>query len=237
MIYVLGERPYYHSSLLDSSLLDHVEDSLWQRALRAMASYHPRAKSGTLLDDLMPTACLSGLAESIYSRHSSICVRDEKTEYVVEAPTPGVKKEDIKVEIVGRRRVEVTVEQAGEGNLGNEDGGETVKLAQRLFESVTLPAYADTSDGKVEYVDGMVRIRFAKLQDSDQEDEKLLQIVDAEHASLAKDLAARFENIQHLRTQLEKEVRETIQAEALLKHSRAEAVKEIARERKALAVI
>ncbi len=183
-------------------------------------------------DALQSTASLYRLAESI--GFSSISVRDEKTEYVVEAPTPGAKKEEIKIEIVGRSRVELTVEQASKDDDAITDGGESLKVAKRLFEFATLPTDANTRHGKVEYIDGMVRIRFPKIQEADnllQDDQ------DAEHANQAKDVAARFEKIQELRAQLEKEVIEAIQAEAQLKKSRAEAVKEIAAERMVLAVI
>ncbi len=40
-------------------------------------------------------------------------LRFDKTEgaYIVEAPTPGVKRDELKIEIVGDRRLELTIEQ------------------------------------------------------------------------------------------------------------------------------
>jgi HSP20 family molecular chaperone IbpA len=180
----------------------------------------------------------------VFGGSAAMTVRWDKKDnaYVVEACTPGVKRDELKLEIVGRRKLELAIEQGvkqeqpsrneGEEKEGmNKDGkgAEEVapKFVRRMYSSVLLPEDADTSSAHVEYVDGVLSVRFAKL-----EGEKKLAIeLDAEHAGLEQEVVSRLDKVKELRAKLEAEVAEAAKAEERLRRARVEARRKIESER------
>ncbi len=75
-----------------------------------------------------------------------------------QAPIPGVRREDMNVEVVDGKKLEVTVKQGKEKKTDDE----TIQIVRRGFWSVTLPRDAHTHEGRVEYKDGMLRVFFPR---------------------------------------------------------------------------
>jgi hypothetical protein len=158
----------------------------------------------------------------------------------VSAPTPGVKREDLKIEIVGGNKLEVTIDHKEQGSpaagVDEQKEGEKdenrVSFVRKGFMSLTLPKDADTSQARVEYADGLLRVL---LPSSTPEDtEKRMRIADSTHADLANDYNARCEKVKELREQLEKEMKEAAQAQEKLREARYKEAQRIASERRAL---
>jgi HSP20 family molecular chaperone IbpA len=235
MLYVVGDR---------TSAYDPLYETLWRPTLvpyGGLKHHHP-----SLLGELlaMPSA-LDAATLSPLVGGSAMAVRLDKKDnvYVVEACTPGVKRDELKIEIVGRRKLELTIEQ-GEKQVGsNKEGEDKVKasedgearssgLVRRFFGSVVLPEDADTASPRLEYVDGVLRVRFAKLEGN----KKLAIELDEEHAKLAAEVSSRLDRVKELQAQLEAEVAEAAKAEEKLRRARAEARRRIENERTALAL-
>ena len=102
MFYLLGQTPYT-TSPFDSLL----------------------SKPSTLLDDLWPLSTLESLLPSSQlSRNSSplsLRLDEKENAYIVEAATPGVKREDLKIDIVGGRRVELSVAVRSNEGAADQD--------------------------------------------------------------------------------------------------------------------
>ncbi len=169
-------------------------------------------------------------------------LRFDKTEgaYIVEAPTPGVKRDELKIEIVGDRRLELTIEQGAKtddsdtqqqqqpGNENTHRGSEheegASNFVRRIFGRVLLPEDAETSSARVEYADGLLRVVFAKMSEDDKKKAALAIELDAEHAGLEQEVSSRLDKVKELRAKLEAEVAEAAKAEESLRRARAEAL-------------
>ena len=227
MIYLLGD----HHLPLTTALLEPA----WLPSA-------PRKR--TLLDEMLATtACLLEAPRPLdRAGHafttSSISIRFDKdnSDYVVEAPTPGVKRDELKLEVVGDRRLELIIDQGDNQQDTNKEGDEKKETAEgapfvrKFFGSVVLPEDADTASPRVEYVDGVLRVRFAKLEG----DKKLAIGLDGEHAELAAEVSRRLDKVKELRAQLEAEAAEAAKAEDKLRRARAEAAKQRSAKRERL---
>jgi HSP20 family molecular chaperone IbpA len=235
MFYVVSDRP--------AATLDPLYDAVWQPTLLPYGGL----KRHSLLGDLLSIPTVLDASTSslpLMGGSATMTVRWDKKDnaYVVEACTPGVKRDELKLEIVGRRKLELAIEQGvkpeqqpssqegGEGmNNKDEKGAEEgePKFIRRMFTSVLLPEDADTSSAHVEYVDGVLRVRFAKLEG----DKKVAIDLDAEHAGLVQEVSSRLDKVKELRAKLEAEVAEAAKAEESLRRARVEARRKVESER------
>lgn len=222
----LIERPSYTAPMYDP-----WSDSLWP------SSWHAQLRSNSLFDSLWPSASsmLEAINEDGFSRGSMILRHDkEHNEYVVEAPTPGVKREEIKIDVVGGRRVELSIDQDMPMELDGKKAGEETgaRYTRKAFMSVTLPQDADVHAARLEYNDGLLHIHFPRVK---QEQDALSAMhIEGEHAELAKEAAARMNKVKELRAMLEAEAKEAAKAHDKLAEARRETARKAASERKAL---
>ena len=91
-----------------------------------------------------------------------IDVKEDDKGYTVRAEIPGVKKDDIKVDVEGNLvSVRAEVKQEKE-----EKKGEKVVYSERAYgmasRSFTLPAEVDAKDAKAEYKDGLLSLTLPK---------------------------------------------------------------------------
>eukprot|EP00281_Chroomonas_sp_CCMP1168_P000850 CAMPEP_0206276858 /NCGR_PEP_ID=MMETSP0047_2-20121206/36530_1 /ASSEMBLY_ACC=CAM_ASM_000192 /TAXON_ID=195065 /ORGANISM="Chroomonas mesostigmatica_cf, Strain CCMP1168" /LENGTH=216 /DNA_ID=CAMNT_0053706403 /DNA_START=126 /DNA_END=777 /DNA_ORIENTATION=- len=131
---------------------------------------------------------------------------DETKEYCIGAATPGVKREDLKIEVVGGHKLEITIDHK-EGTV-----------VRKGFMSMSLPKDADTLKPRVEYVDGMLNVYFPST--SPEESEKRMRLADAAHADIAKDYDTRCEKVKQLREELEKEMKLAAEVQEKLREAR-----------------
>ena len=89
-------------------------------------------------------------------------VSEDETNYVVRADVPGVKKEDIKVDIDGNH-VSITAEMK---RTKEEKKGETVVHSERyegkVFRSFTLDRNVDEANAQAKYSDGVLELTLPK---------------------------------------------------------------------------
>ena len=91
-----------------------------------------------------------------------IDVKEDDKGYTIRAEIPGVKKDDIKVDVEGNLvSVRADVRQEKE-----EKKGEKVVYSERAYgmasRSFTLPAEVDAKDAKAEYKDGLLSLTLPK---------------------------------------------------------------------------
>jgi len=91
-----------------------------------------------------------------------IDVKEDDKGYTIRAEIPGVKKDDIKVDVEGNLvSVRAEVKQEKE-----EKKGEKVVYSERAYgmasRSFTLPAEVDAKDAKAEYKDGLLSLTLPK---------------------------------------------------------------------------
>ncbi len=95
-----------------------------------------------------------------------IDVKEDERSYTVHAEMPGVKKEDIHVEVDGNQ-VTLRAELKRETE---EKKGEKVVHSERVYgmasRSFTLPVEVDASGVKAEYKDGVLNLNLPKKQGS-----------------------------------------------------------------------
>ena len=108
-------------------------------------------------------------------------VREEGNQYLVEADLPGLKKDDIKIEIDGAR-VSISAEYnavstANEGASGAKANAARVVYSERaagkVARSFELPAEIDQTGASAKYEDGVLKLVLPKKV---AETRKLLQI-------------------------------------------------------------
>ena len=91
-----------------------------------------------------------------------IDVKEDEKSYTIRAEIPGVKKDDIKVDVEGNL-VSVRAELKQEKE---EKKGEKVVYSERSYgmasRSFTLPAEVDAKDAKAEYKDGLLSLTLPK---------------------------------------------------------------------------
>jgi HSP20 family molecular chaperone IbpA len=241
-------------------LLDDHMPYYRSHSLLEPAWYPAASRKRSLLDDLLETSAASLLGSAArpsfnvgkkpgtkVGNGAFLSLRFDKKQgaYTVEAPTPGVKRDELKIEIVGDRQLELTIEQGARTDdsstqqqkqddentsMGSHEGASN--FVRRMFGSILLPEDADTSSAHVEYADGLLRVVFAKLSEGDKN--KLAIELDAEHAGLEQEASSRLDKVKELRAKLEAELAEAAKAEESLRRARAEALQRRSKKRQRL---
>ena len=214
-LYMITERP----SLMD---LDFPFDPLWHMGSSLLTSrkvLHPSAFDGGFLT--------GGSASTMKLTYS-----DMTKEYCVSAATPGVKREDLKIEVVGGNQLEVTIDHK-EGPADKKEGDTpdpAGAFVRKGYMMLTLPKDADTTTPRVEYADGLLRVLFTSS--SPEESKKRMRLADAAHADLAQDYEARCDKVKKLREDFEKELKGAAEAQKNLREARHQEAARIAKERR-----
>jgi len=123
------------------------------------ARFDPFRTMDELMRDMRPSWSMRDMAQQQPMR---IDVSESDQAYTIRADIPGVKKEDIKVDVMGNR-VSINAECTRE--LQQEDGGRMVRservygMQSRVF---TLDAEIDDSQADAKYVDGVLELTLPK---------------------------------------------------------------------------
>lgn len=183
--------------------------------------------SPSVWDDFQPACSMAGVCGG------SVLLRFDKKEnaWMVEAPTPGVSREELKIELVGEARVELTIEQPEKGEA-ERPGLDIARPPPKFVGFCVLPEDASTSDVQVHYANGLLKVRLAKL--ADNEKRQYHSEVDGQHAGLIAEISSKREKIAILRHELESLISETDKQDASLKHARMEAARERSSKRRRL---
>lgn len=98
-------------------------------------------------------------------RLPAVDIRDEGKEYAVEAELPGLKKEEVSIEVnddalIIKAEKESTVEENGEDFVRRERG----RLS--FYRQVPLPADVDISKASAKMEDGLLKITLPKKEEA-----------------------------------------------------------------------
>jgi HSP20 family protein len=88
-------------------------------------------------------------------------VQETAQGYIVKAEVPGVKKEDIKVNVDGNQ-VSISAQTAQESEEKSENMLCTERSWGQYYRSFTLPQAVDDSQAKAEYHDGILELTLPK---------------------------------------------------------------------------
>ena len=159
--------------------------------------------------------------------------------YVVRVETPGVKKEHLKVELVGRRTLLVTASnpqpsKLAEGDTPVHEQPQPTQSApehQRysLCKRIDLPHDADWSKVQLSYADGLLTVEIAKKEEGATE-------YGEKAAELQADVDRRLKKVEALRAELEQEQCATVQAQLALCQAKAEFARSVAEEKLQLSI-
>lgn len=88
-------------------------------------------------------------------------VSETEQSYIVKAEIPGVKKEDIKVNVDGNQ-VSISAQSVRETEQKQENMLVTERSMGQFYRSFTLPQAVDDSQAKAEYQDGILELTLPK---------------------------------------------------------------------------
>ena len=108
----------------------------------------------------------STAAPAAFNQGFRFDVREEGNQYLVDADLPGLKKEDIKIEINGAQ-VSISAQYKSESTRKEgEDAGSRVVYSERRSGSVArsfeLPAEIDQTNASAKYEDGVLKLTLPK---------------------------------------------------------------------------
>jgi HSP20 family protein len=91
-------------------------------------------------------------------------VREHDDEVIVVADLPGVEKNDVSLQILNPRNLEISCERKGE----KEEKSEGYYVRERMYGSmrriVTLPADVTVEDAKASFTNGVLEVRLNKTK-------------------------------------------------------------------------
>ena len=157
--------------------------------------------------------------------------------YFIRLETPGVKKEDLKVELVARRTLVVTAcdKPASQPTDAETHGQTPPQPICKLCKRVDVPRDADWSKVQLSYADGLLTAVVPKITHEAGE-----QDVAAEYGEKAGALHAevkeRLTKLQALQAALQEEQRAAAKAQQALREAKAEFARTVAEEKRQLAI-
>jgi HSP20 family protein len=125
--------------------------------LRDLARFDPFRDVDDLLRDL-PPAMLRGLEQAPRMRMD---VSEDDKAYTIKADIPGVRREDIKVEVNGSQ-VSLTAEIRDEPEAGAGGRLRSERYYGQLHRSFTLPHEVDDDQAQARYENGVLHLTLPK---------------------------------------------------------------------------
>lgn len=91
-------------------------------------------------------------------------VRDHEDEVIVVADLPGINKEDVSLQLINPRALEISCERKGE----KEETSEGYYMRERMYGSmsriVTMPADVSEEDSKASFKNGVLEVHLKKIK-------------------------------------------------------------------------
>jgi len=152
-------------------------------------------------------------------------VQRTDTGYDIKIEAPGIKKEDLKVELVGKSSLVVSANVEEKGS-----GGDTGSSSFQLWNEVDIPRDADTSKLKTKYDNGLLTVSIP-LTGTDKsvgvDDSVQTARVDAKSSHLEQELKQRLSKIDELRNELERERQAAREAKERLGQAKRESMRPV----------
>lgn len=134
-----------------------------------LVRWEPFAGLGNLhsvFDDLFDGAFDRAPAQRSLSKwHPAVDVLESKDAYLIRAELPGMKKEDIKVEVKDGSLV-LSGEMKSEKPADGVEYRHVERVAAKFWRSFTLPENAKQDGIEASYKDGILEVRVAKAEEA-----------------------------------------------------------------------
>jgi len=166
-------------------------------------------------------------------------VQETKNGYEIRVEAPGVKKEDLKVELVGKRSLVVSASSSTSAEKAGQDDPKSTRQESssfRLWNQVAIPLDADTSRIKLKYDNGLLIVgipRFGAVQAAEKSEQNAKSDSNKEvtaradpKAETERELEERMAKIQQLMQDLESEKKSALVAKQKLERAKRERAQE-----------
>ncbi|KAF4360594.1 hypothetical protein CsatB_023365 [Cannabis sativa] len=110
--------------------------------------------------------------------------KETATEHVISIDIPGMKKEDVKIEVEENRVVRVSGELKPEEEKEGEKWHRSERISGRFWRQFRLPANAELDQIKAQLENGVLRITVPKVTEEKKKQPKVIDIAEHDKAAI-----------------------------------------------------
>jgi HSP20 family protein len=139
-------------------------NSLWGEMEDMKAELDNMFQLGTYRGRFLPHGGVTDRMLPAIRGEFRVDIREHEDEVIVVADLPGVEKEDVSLQILNPRTLEISCERKGE----KEEKSEGYFVRERVYGSmqrlITMPAEVTVKDAKASFKNGVLEVRLTKTK-------------------------------------------------------------------------